>query len=127
RPWRAGLAEATIRPRVLRACSQAGLVNHLNAGLPWGLGPLYLAAHGADATRIGIVAAVYPGVWGLLQPATGWLSDHAGRKPMITFGMLVQAGALAFLVAGGGAVVPSLLAAALLGVGTAFVYPTLIA
>ncbi len=126
-PLRAAFAEATIRRPVLRACSQAGLVNNLNDALAWGLAPLYLAAHGEDATRIGIVAAVYPGVWGFLQLGTGWLSDHAGRKPLITFGMLVQAGALALLVAGGGAFAPSLAAAALLGTGTAFVYPTLIA
>src|SRR5438034_3727995 len=102
-PLRAAFAEATIRRPVLRACSQAGLVNNLNDALAWGLAPLYLAAHGEDATKIGIVAAVYPGVWGFLQLGTGWLSDHAGRKPLITFGMLVQAGALALLVAGGGA------------------------
>ena len=126
-PLRAAFAQATIRQPVLRACSQAGLVNNLNDALAWGLAPLYLAAHGADATRIGVVAAVYPGVWGFLQLGTGWLSDHAGRKPLITFGMLVQAGALALLVAGGGVFTPSLIAAALLGVGTAFVYPTLIA
>jgi MFS family permease len=112
---------------VLRACSQAGFVNNLNDALAWGLAPLYLAAHGSTATRIGIVAAVYPGVWGLLQLGTGWLSDWTGRKPLITLGMLIQAGALAVLVAGGGAFTPALTAAALLGVGTALVYPTLIA
>jgi MFS family permease len=126
-PLRAAFVEATVRKPVLRACSQAGLVNNLNDALAWGLAPLYLAAHGADATKIGVVAAVYPGVWGFLQLGTGWLSDQAGRKPLITFGMLVQAGALALLVAGGGAFLPSLVAAALLGIGTAFVYPTLIA
>ena len=126
-PLRAAFAQATVRQPVLRACSQAELVNNLNDALVWGLAPLYLAAHGADATKIGVVAAVYPGVWGFLQLGTGWLSDQAGRKPLITFGMLVQAGALALLVAGGGAFAPSLVAAALLGVGTAFVYPTLIA
>jgi MFS family permease len=89
--------------------------------------PLYLAAHGASAARIGVVAAVYPAVWGLLQLATGWLSDLAGRKPLIVLGMLVQAGALALLVAGEGEFAPSLGAAALLGIGTALVYPTLIA
>ncbi|MFN2469634.1 MAG: MFS transporter [Gaiellaceae bacterium] len=124
---RAAFVEASVRDPILRACSQAGLVNNLNDALAWGLAPLYLAAHGAGATRIGVVAAVYPGVWGFLQLGTGWLSDHTGRKPLITFGMLVQAGALALLVAGGGAFVPSLVAAALLGAGTAFVYPTLIA
>ena len=126
-PLRAAFVEASVREPVLRACSQAGLVSNLNDALVWGLAPLYLAAHGADATRIGVVAALYPGVWGFLQLGTGWLSDHAGRKPLITFGMLVQAGALALLAAGGGAFGPSLTAAVLLGAGTAFVYPTLIA
>jgi MFS family permease len=112
---------------VLRACSQAGLVNNLNDALAWGLAPLYLAAHGASATQIGAVAAVYPAVWGFLQLGTGWLSDHVGRKPLIALGMLVQAVALAVLVAGGGAFLPALAAAAVLGLGTALVYPTLIA
>jgi MFS family permease len=126
-PLAGAFAETTIHQPVLRACSQAGLVNNLNDALAWGLAPLYLAAHGAGAAEIGVVAAIYPGTWGFLQLGTGWLSDHAGRKPLITFGMLVQAGALALLVAGGGAFLASLVAAALLGVGTAFVYPTLIA
>jgi MFS family permease len=112
---------------VLVACSQAGLVNNLNDALAWGLAPLYLAAHGASAREIGVVAAVYPAVWGAGQLATGWLSDLTGRKPLIVLGMIVQAGALALLVAGGGAFAPALVAAALLGAGTALVYPTLIA
>jgi MFS family permease len=124
---RAAFAQGSLRQPTLRACSQAGLVNNLNDALAWGLVPLYLAAHGASATRIGVVAAVYPALWGVLQLATGWLSDLVGRKPLIVLGMLVQAGALALLVAGGGAFAPSLAAAALLGIGTAFVYPTLIA
>jgi MFS family permease len=123
----AAFAEASARQPVLRACSQAGLVNNLNDALAWGLVPLYLAAHGVSATRIGIIAAVYPGLWGALQLATGWLSDLVGRKPLIVLGMLVQAGALALLVGGAGAFAPSLVAAALLGLGTALVYPTLIA
>jgi MFS family permease len=77
--------------------------------------------------QIAVVAAVYPVVWGAGQLATGWLSDHTGRKPLIAAGMLVQAAALGLLVAGGGAFSPSLAAAALLGVGTAMVYPSLIA
>jgi MFS family permease len=113
--------------RVLRACSQAGLVNNLNDALAWGLVPLYLAANGASVTEVGVVAAVYPAVWGLGQLATGALSDHTGRKPLIVIGMLVQAGGLALLVAGGGTFGPALGAAILLGVGTALVYPTLIA
>jgi MFS family permease len=116
-----------IRNPVLRACSQAGLVNNLNDALAWGLAPLYLAAHGASVREIGAVAAVYPAVWGTGQLATGWLSDLAGRKPLIVLGMLVQAGALGLLMVGEGAFVPALVAAVLLGIGTALVYPTLIA
>ncbi len=116
-----------MRSPVLRACSQAGLVNNLNDALAWGLVPLYLAANGASAGEIGVVAAVYPAVWGVGQIATGWLSDHVGRKPLIVAGMLVQAAALGLLAAGGGAFAPAVVAAMLLGVGTALVYPTLIA
>ncbi len=127
RNLRSAFVQASLRDPVLRACSQAGLVNNLNDALAWGLAPLYLAAHGADLRQIAIVAAAYPLVWGAGQIATGWLSDHTGRKPLITAGMLVQAGALGLLVAGGGAFAPALAAAVLLGVGTAMVYPTLIA
>ena len=112
---------------VLRVCSQAGLVNNLNDALAWGLAPLYLAAHGASPEEIGAAAALYPAVWGAGQLATGWLSDLTGRKPLIVLGMLVQAGALALLVAGEGAFGAALAAAVLLGAGTALVYPTLIA
>jgi MFS family permease len=124
---RAAFAHASLRSPVLRACNQAGLVNNLNDALAWGLAPLYLAAHGASVHEIAIVAAAYPAVWGAAQLVTGWLSDHTGRKPLITAGMLVQAGALGLLVLGNGAFAPSLVAAVLLGLGTAMVYPTLIA
>jgi MFS family permease len=120
-------AQASLRDPILRACSQAGLVNNLNDALAWGLAPLYLAAHGASVREIAVVAAAYPVVWGAGQLLTGWLSDHTGRKPLIAAGMLVQAGALGLLVAGDGAFAPSLAAALLLGAGTAMVYPTLIA
>jgi MFS family permease len=120
-------AEASLRDPVLRSCSQAGLVNNLNDALAWGLAPLFLAAHGAGDRDIAIVAAVYPVVWGAGQLVTGWLSDHTGRKPLIASGMLVQAVALAILVGGNGSFGPSVIAAAVLGVGTAMVYPTLIA
>jgi MFS family permease len=118
-PWR--------RRPVLLSCAQAGLVNNLNDALAWGLAPLYLAAHGAGAGQIGAVAALYPAVWGLGQLGTGWLSDHTGRKPLIVTGMLIQACALALLVAGGGDFASAVAAAILLGAGTALVYPTLIA
>ena len=125
--FRAAFAHASLRDPILRTCSQAGLVNNLNDALAWGLAPLYLAAHGASVRQIAVVAAAYPVVWGAGQLATGWLSDHTGRKPLIAAGMLVQAAALGLLVAGNGAFAPSLAAAVLLGVGTAMVYPTLIA
>jgi MFS family permease len=127
RTLREAFTRGTVGDPVLRACSQAGLVNNLNDALAWGLAPLYLAANGADVTEIGIVAGVYPAVWGAGQLATGWLSDHTGRKPLIVLGMLVQAAGLALLVAGGGDFAPALAAAIVLGAGTALVYPTLIA
>ena len=124
---RAAFARGTFRDPMLRACSQAGFVNNLNDALAWGLAPLYLAANDASPSEIGLVAGAYPAVWGAGQLATGWLSDRVGRKPMIVVGMVVQALALAVLVAAGGALAPALVAAVLLGVGTALVYPTLIA
>jgi len=120
-------ARGSLRDPVLRACSQAGLANNLNDALAWGLAPLYLAAHGASVRQIAVVAAAYPVVWGAGQLVTGWLSDRTGRKRLIAAGMLVQAGALLLLVAGHGGFAASLAAATLLGVGTAMVYPTLIA
>jgi MFS family permease len=126
-PFSAALSETTFRDPVLRACSQAGFVNNLNDALAWGLAPLYLAAHDASVREIAVVAAVYPLVWGAAQLLAGWVSDIVGRKPLITAGMLLQAGALGLLVAGGGAFPPSLAAAVLLGLGTAMVYPTLLA
>jgi MFS family permease len=125
--FRAAFVHVSLRDPVLRACSQAGLVNNLNDALAWGLAPLYLASQGAEASEIAAVAAVYPAVWGLGQLGSGWLSDHVGRKPLISLGMLLQGGALGLLAAGGGALAPSLVASVLLGVGTAMVYPTLIA
>jgi MFS family permease len=127
RGLREAFAQTSWRDPMLRACSQAGLVNNLNDALAWGLAPLYLAAHSTSVRQIAIVAAAYPLVWGAGQLVTGWLSDRTGRKPLITGGMLVQAAALGLLVTGNGSFRPSLVAAALLGIGTAMVYPTLIA
>jgi MFS family permease len=124
---RRAFAQATYRERALRSCSQAGLVNNLNDGLAWGLVPLYLAAHGASVGDIGLVAALYPGVWSVTQIATGHWSDRIGRKPLIVAGMLVQAAALGLLALSGGALAAASAAAVLLGLGTALVYPTLIA
>jgi MFS family permease len=123
----AAFAQATYRVPALRSCSQAGLVNNLNDGLAWGLVPLYLAAHGASVAQIGLVAAVYPAVWSIAQIGTGHLSDSVGRKPLIVAGMLLQSAALAGLALGNGAVGVAIASAAWLGLGTAMVYPTLIA
>ena len=123
----AGFARPEQAALPFGACAQAGFVNNLNDALAWGLAPLYLAAHGASATEIGVVAAAYPAVWGLGQVAAGWLADRADHGALVSAGMLVQAGALLALLAGDGAFAPALAAALLLGAGTALVYPTLIA
>ena len=112
--------------RTLFAASQAGLVNNLNDGLSWGLFPLYFAAAGLDVARIGILVATYPAVWGVGQLATGALSDRLGRKGLIAAGMWVQAGGL-FLILAVQSFWLWLMGAVLLGVGTAMVYPTLLA
>ena len=119
--------DATYRVPALRACSQAGLVNNLNVALAWGLVPLFLAAVGASVSEIGLIAGLYPIVWGLGQVWTGHWSDSAGRKPLIVAGMLVQAAALGLLAASGGTLGLAAIAAVGLGVGTALVYPTLLA
>jgi MFS family permease len=119
--------DATYRVPSLRACSQAGLVNNLNDALVWAVVPLYLGSQGASIAEVGIVAGIYPAVWGVGQIAAGHLSDEIGRKPLIVTGMLVQALALALLAASGGSVGLAAVAAATLGIGTALVYPTLIA
>ena len=126
-PLRDAFMRASYREPALRSASQAGLVNNLNDALAWGLVPLFLAANGAGASQIGLVAALYPAVWGLGQIATGHWSDHAGRKPLIVAGMLVQAAGLGLLAVSGGDVTTAAVAAVLLGAGTALVYPTLIA
>ncbi|HET7489087.1 MAG TPA: MFS transporter [Acidimicrobiales bacterium] len=116
----------SFRERALSAASQAGLVNNLNDGLAWGVLPLWFAAHGLSVARIGVLAAVYPGVWGLGQLVTGAVSDRAGRKWLIAAGMWIQAAALCLYALGRG-FGDWAGAAALLGVGTAMVYPTLLA
>jgi MFS family permease len=110
----------------LSSASQAGLVNNLNFGLSWGLFPLLFAGAGLAVDRIGLLIAVYPAVWGVAQILTGALSDRWGRKHLITAGMLTQAVGLA-LVATGQSFGWWLAAGALLGAGTAMVYPTLLA
>jgi MFS family permease len=114
------------RDRTLFGVSQAGLVNNLNDGLAWGLFPLFFAAAGLPLAQIGLLAGVYPGVWGVAQLATGALSDRLGRKGMIVGGMVLQGLAIGMLP-----LVHDLVwwlgAMVLLGLGTALVYPTLLA
>jgi MFS family permease len=110
----------------LSAASQAGLVNNLNDGMAWGLLPLFFAAAGLSVARIGVLAAIYPGLWGLGQLLTGAWSDRVGRKWLIVAGMWIQAAAIVLIALGNDFTV-WMIAMALLGVGTAMVYPTLLA
>ena len=112
--------------RALSSCSQAGLVNNLNDGLAWGLFPIFFANAGLSVGRIGILAALYPAVWGLGQLYTGGLSDRIGRKPLIVGGMLTQGAALATIASTHSFAVWAV-GAMILGAGTAMVYPTLLA
>jgi MFS family permease len=96
--------------------------------MSWGVFPLLFVAHGVALERVGLIKAIYPVVWGVGQISTGWLADRIGRKPLIVWGMLVQAGGLA--VIGMGLATPfvaGLVGSVLLGVGTAMVYPALLA
>jgi len=119
--WRTSFAN-----RNLSSVSQAGLVNNLNDGMAWGLFPLYFAAAGLSLERIGVLAGLYPAVWGLLQLFTGAWSDRVGRKSLIVWGMWLQAAGIAAIAATSAFAIFGL-GALLLGVGTAMVYPTLLA
>ncbi|MFZ5847326.1 MAG: MFS transporter [Actinomycetota bacterium] len=118
--------QASIREPALSSASQAGLVNNLNFGLSWGLFPLLFASSGLAVGQIGVLFALYPGVWGIGQLFTGALSDRWGRKHLITLGMFTQATALA-VVASADSFGLWAVGTALLGAGTAMVYPTLLA
>ena len=112
--------------RALSSASQAGMINNLNDGMAWGLFPLYFATSGLALGQVGVLAATYPGVWGVAQLGTGALSDRIGRKSMIVAGMWIQAVGILLVILGRG-FGPWLLAMSLLGFGTALVYPTLLA
>lgn len=120
------LYRVSLRDRSLSSACQAGLVNNLNDGMVWGLFPLLFAAAGLSLLQIGVLAALYPAVWGMAQIVTGGLSDRLGRKPLIVAGMLVQAAGLAMTAVSGG-IAGFAVAAVLLGLGTAMVYPALLA
>jgi MFS family permease len=116
----------SVKEKALSAASQAGLVNNLNDGLAWGIFPIFFARGGLSVARIGILAALYPAVWGAGQLVTGALSDRLGRKWLIAAGMWAQAAAIAFIAAAHG-FWPWASGALVLGAGTAMVYPTLLA
>lgn len=118
--------QTSFKEPALSSASQAGLVNNLNDGLAWGLFPILFASAGLSVGRIGILAALYPAVWGVGQLFTGALSDRWGRKWLIAAGMWIQAMALA-LIALADSFAAWTVAAVLLGAGTAIVYPTLLA
>ncbi len=120
------LARTSLKDRNLFACSQAGLVNNLNDGMSWGVFPLFFSTLGLGVERIGILKAVYPAVWGMLQIVTGPLSDRWGRKGLIVGGMWVQAAGI-FVTLAGRSFGWWLVGSVFLGVGTAMVYPALIA
>jgi MFS family permease len=119
-------AKASWKDRNLFSCSQAGLVNNLNDGMSWGIYPLFFAGFGLGVAAIGTIKALYPAAWGMLQVFTGPLSDRWGRKWLIAVGMIVQAGGIWLTVQ-----IPVysawMLGALLQGIGTAMVYPTLLA
>ena len=116
----------SFRNATMSSACQAGFVNNLNDGMAWALLPLFFASHRLGLAEIGLLAGAYPAVWGSGQLATGWMSDHLGRKPLIVLGMLVQAVAIAGFVMLTG-FVWWLGASLVLGIGTAMVYPTLLA
>jgi MFS family permease len=124
--FREVFARTSFKDRHLFACSQAGLVNNLNDGMSWGVFPLFFSAFGLGVERIGVLKAVYPAVWGCLQVLTGPLSDRWGRKGLIVAGMWVQAGGI-FLTVANRSFGWWLWGSILLGLGTAMVYPSLIA
>ena len=130
RPTDLSMREVIVRTSFaepsLSAVSQAGLVNNLNDGMAWGLLPLFFAAAGQSIARIGVLAAVYPATWGFGQLVTGAWSDRVGRKRLIVAGMWIQAVAIG-VIAGAQTFAVWFAAMALLGVGTALVYPTLLA
>jgi MFS family permease len=124
--WRTIVLRSSFIDRSMSAASQAGLVNNLNDGMAWGLLPLYYAAAGLTLPEIGTLAAAYPLTWGVAQLVTGAWSDRIGRKGLIVAGLFIQAAAIGVIAATSG-FWPWLAAAVALGLGTAMVYPTLLA
>ena len=121
-------AETSWRNKTLFSVSQAGLVNNLNDGMSWGVFPLLFVANGVSLEGVGLIKAVYPVIWGAGQIVTGSLADRVGRKPLIVWGMIVQAAGHAVIGLGLSApLLAGLVGSVFLGLGTAMVYPALLA
>ncbi len=121
-------AETSWRNKTLFSVSQAGLINNLNDGMSWGVFPLLFIASGVTLEGVGLIKAVYPVIWGVGQILTGALADRLGRKPLIVWGMLVQAAGHAVIGLGLAApLLAGVIGSVLLGLGTAMVYPALLA
>jgi MFS family permease len=118
--------ETTWKNKNLGSVTQAGLVNNLNDGMAWGILPIHLAAKGFTIAEIGIIAAVYPAVWGIGQIITGRMADKFCKKELLYMGMFLQAVALLMFI-WATSMLHFLVLAALLGWGTAMVYPTFLA
>ena len=118
--------QTTWQDRNLGSISQAGLINNLNDGMVWGLLPILLATKGFTLTQIGVVVALYPGVWGVGQLFTGKMADHLNKKAMLFWGMLLQ-GVVLLLMTRASSYIEFIILSVLLGVGTAVVYPTFLA
>ena len=123
--WRTTFARTAFRDPGSRAICQGGFAAKVVDGLAWGLAPLFLSGHGLSKPQIGVVAGLYPAVWGVSQIVTGLWSDRTQRKPFLIAGMFVQAGGLAVLFGAGASFGGAMLAAVVLGLGVALVYPVL--
>ena len=124
--FRQVFVQTSWQNRTLLSVSQAGLVNNLVFGVSWGLFTLYFASFQLSVNEIGFLKALHPAIWGILQLGTGSLSDRIGRKSLIYSGMVVQAAGV-WVVLFSGSMLGWIAGMALLGVGTALVYPTLLA
>lgn len=118
--------KTTFNDKNLSSITQAGFVNNLNDGMAWGLFPMLYASLAFDLKTIGMLAAIYPASWGILQIVTGYLSDKIGRKWPIVYGMWIQAIGI-LIIAITSHISTFIIGNLLLGLGTALVYPTLLA
>jgi len=115
--------ETTFKNKTLSSVTQAGLINNLNDGMIWGLLPIVLLSLNYNNENIGIITAIYPTVWGIGQLFTGKMSDHYSKKAMLFWGMLLQ-GLAILLIPYSSSFYALAFISAILGLGTALVYPT---